>query len=69
VYFDPEPLGAPIFFGAITGSMGASYTAGRTIFSARVVLRVVARFDGFAAVSGITLFLVRLDAPYGNRID
>jgi len=58
-------LGLPVFFGASEAFAGV----GAPLALALGVWAVVARFDGFAAVSGITLFLVRLDAPYGNRID
>jgi hypothetical protein len=58
-------LGLPVFFGASEAFAGV----GAPLALALGVWAAVARFDGFAAVSGITLFLVRLDAPYGNRID
>jgi hypothetical protein len=49
-------LGLPVFFGA----SGAFAGVVATLALALGVLAAVARFDGFAAVSGMTLFLVRM---------
>jgi hypothetical protein len=64
VYFDPDPFGAPIFFFGASGSfVGVAAPLAFTLgFGA-----AVARFDGFAAVSGMTLVLVRVDEGHGNR--
>jgi hypothetical protein len=49
--------GAPIFFGACAGFAGVV----APLALALGVWAAVERFDGFAAVSGMTLFLVRVD--------
>ena len=49
-------LGLPVFFGASAAFGGVA----APLALALVVWAVVARFDGFAAVSGMTLVLVRM---------
>jgi len=56
-------LGLPVFFEAVEAVWGVAAPLALALgFGA-----AVARFGGFAAVSGMTLFLVRVDEAYGNR--